>query len=266
MAFEQIAALTDKKAETFIFSDEERQSILSDAEEAGFTWQGTEQENQTSCVKQLEQLMRKELGLSLHASTLTQYLKVQRIPRGLRSNLTPILLKDDVEYQQKWYALSNRYSLDLMYLTVQHLQIAVKNVKVEVEKTEVELKNTSTPEDFNKIHEELKVTIHKLKEQLMANKLKKYERDTKDYLHNKVYTWAEERRKYRRAGTWRNDTSTDDTEGEDNSRNKTQKGQKNKTQRGARFLDQKDDTSSSDQQQKSERSLRSQTKNKKKTT
>lgn len=40
--------------------------------------------------------------------------------------------------------------------------------------------------------------MEKLKNQIMQNKLKKFERDTRDYQHDRVYTWADERIKYRR--------------------------------------------------------------------
>lgn len=194
MSFEKISALTDRIADTFMFSEEDRRKILSNAEGAGLTWDNTKCDNKAGCTKQLEQLLKRDLTLSLHASTL----KTQRIPRGLRSNVMPILLKDDKEYREKWFALSNRYSLDLMYLTVQHLQMAIQNVKQDIEKTDKELKEQITINDYSKIQEELKINIEKLKEQIMKNKLQKFERDTKDYMHDKVYTWAEDRRKYRR--------------------------------------------------------------------
>lgn len=60
---------------------------------------------------------RMKWAYSLHDSTLAEYLKVQRIPKGLRSSLTPIL-KDYMEYQEKWCALCNWHSLHLMLLTV----------------------------------------------------------------------------------------------------------------------------------------------------
>lgn len=44
-----------------------------------------------------------------------------------------------------------------------------------------------------KIHEELKKNITKMKDQIISSKMKKFERDNKDYLHNRVYTWAAER-------------------------------------------------------------------------
>lgn len=133
-----------------MYSDDDRYNILHNAEGSGLVWNKNEQDNKNSCAKQLEQLMKKELNLMLHASTLTQYLKVQHIPRQLRSSLMPILLKEDIKYQNKWFNLSNCYSLDLMYLTVEHLQQAIKNLKIENSKVDTELKESSTINDITK--------------------------------------------------------------------------------------------------------------------
>lgn len=134
------------------------------------------------------------MNLTLHASTLTEYLKTQRIPRGLRCSLTPILLKEDIEYRNKWYALCNRHSLDLMLLTVKHLQAAINKIQEEIVTIEEDIKSTATIAEFNKAHEDIKANIEKMRQQLMQNKIKKFERDTKDYLLNKVYTWADDRK------------------------------------------------------------------------
>lgn len=80
----------------------------------------------------------------------------------------------------------------------QQLHLAIANVQSEVEKATTDLKEMTTPEEYNKLHEALKENITKRREQIMKNNIKKCERDTKDYLYNHVYTWADERAKNRR--------------------------------------------------------------------
>lgn len=82
---------------------------------------------------------------------------------------------------------------------------------------DTELKESSTRSEYNKIHEELKIKVDKLREQIMTNKLKKFERDTRDYQYNKVYKWAWERRKNRRAQSGGYTTSSDGTDRESES-------------------------------------------------
>lgn len=127
-----------------------------------------------------------------------EYMKIQRIPRGLRSPLIPILLKDDNAYCERWQAICNQYSFDLMLLTIQHLHLAINNVQREVNKADQKLKGGTTPDEYNGIHETLKANITKMREQILQNKIKKYERDTKDYRFNRVYSWAENKAKNRR--------------------------------------------------------------------
>lgn len=272
MSFDKIAALTDRKAETYTFTEEDRAKILSNAETAGLTWAETQVEQKINYAKKLETLRKRELSLTLHASTLTEYLKTQRIPRGLRCSLAPILLKDDAEYRNKWFALNNRHSLDLMLLTVQHLQKAISEIKVEVEQTDQEFKASVTATEFNKIHEELKTNINKMREQLMVMKIKKFERDTRDYLNDKVYTWADERKYNRKTYNPRktygasSQESVNTDESEQRPRQKTQGGRYTKTTENKKvFLGgaEGQTTSSGEQSAQSDISTRSKTQKKK---
>lgn len=182
-----------KRAETLILSEAERANIIQQAENAGYTWSKSKDTTQVNDIKRHENLMRRETSLIIHASTLVEYIKAQRIPRGLRSTLTPILLKDDLLYQERWTAICNQFSLDLMVLTIQHLQKAITEIKEEIKKVDIECKITNTIEKYDEIQKNLQENISKFKAQLMQNKCKKIERDTRDYKFNRVYTWAEER-------------------------------------------------------------------------
>lgn len=198
MSFDKIAALTDRNAETYGFTEAERADIMQQAEDAGFCWERSGEIAPTNYQRQLEGLKRKEASLALHASTLTEYVKVQRIPRGLRSPLMPMLLKEDMEFKTKWLALCNRHSLDLMLLTIKHLHSAIQHTKAEMEKVDLEFKSATTLVDYKRAHDELKTNVDKMKQQIMQTKLKKFERDTRDYQYDRVYTWSEERAENRR--------------------------------------------------------------------
>lgn len=67
---------------------EERLNILQNAEDAGLKWTEGVAENKSNCIKKYEQLKKKEVGLTLHAPNITEYLKTQRIPRGLRCRIS----------------------------------------------------------------------------------------------------------------------------------------------------------------------------------
>lgn len=260
MSFDKIAATTDKKADTFGYTEEERASILQLAADAGFSWSTTSESNSINFPRLLEQLKKKEMSLFLHASTLTEYLKVKRIPRGLRSTMMPMLLHDDKIYHEKWLALCNQHSLDLMLLTIHHLYKAVTSIKEEITEIDTECKNQTAPAEYTRLHEELKNNIEKLKNQIMQNKIKKFKRDTCDYQHDRVYTWADERTKYRRMNNKKrtnkqgSEQSTTDAEtsSKSDSDNNTQ-SQKNKPFLGGR----KENNGNSDQASGTTRTTRS---------
>lgn len=79
-----------------------------------------------------------------------------------------------------------------MYLTEQYLHKAIKTTYTEVEKIDGLFKEQASKADYNKVHEELKTNIGKMKDQIMLTKIKTFRQDNKDYLYNRVYTWSNE--------------------------------------------------------------------------
>lgn len=73
MLFDTFSALTDKKAETFTFSEAERANILQQAESAVLLWSRENEPVQIDCTKKLKQLRKHEVSLILYASTLMEY-------------------------------------------------------------------------------------------------------------------------------------------------------------------------------------------------
>lgn len=172
----------------FRFTEQEKEVILSQVSETQSLIQGATPENHDVAAK-LENLKRKETTLCLHLSTLVDYIKVNRVPRGLRSNLVPNLLVDDHEFVQKWYGISNQYSQDLMYLMVQHLQIKVQQLKLDISECEEELRNTNSAERYSEVTKNIDITIQRLKDNIIKLKSRKFIRDARDYELNEVYTW-----------------------------------------------------------------------------
>lgn len=181
---------------TYRFSDRDRDLIFSQIEDSiAITPQVTTEVDDTA--QQLESLRRKETSLSLHLSTLAEYLKVKRIPRGLRTTLTPNLLTDDTEYVRKWYGLCNQFSQDLMLLTVQHLQLKLQAIKGDITRIEAELSNSVPPEQYTVISNNIDQIVEKQKENILKVKTRKLARDAKDYEQNEVYSWNKKRKNLR---------------------------------------------------------------------
>lgn len=182
---------------TYRLSEADRELILSQVETTDLTSPGTSSVADTA-VQRLETLRKKEVTLQLHSSTLAEYIKNKRIPRGLRTSLTPNLLADDHEFVKNWYGLCNQFSIDLMFLTVKHLQERLKTVKEEIENIESDLKNSSPIEKFNEIVGTIAESTSKLRENILKTKKRKFDRDTRDYEQNQVYTWNKKRKNNQR--------------------------------------------------------------------
>lgn len=129
-------------------------------------------------------------------------------------------------------------------------------------KADQELKGGTTPDEYNELHETLKTNIAKMRAQILENKIKKYERDTKDYKFNRVYSWAENKMKNRRFNrTWKQDNHQENPSTDTESQSSTERtmtlrstSKQNKTQQGF-FLgknnrQEETDTSSGEQTKK----------------
>ncbi|OCT87378.1 hypothetical protein XELAEV_18021078mg [Xenopus laevis] len=189
MSFADIATTTNRKAETFGFTETERKRILQAAQSLPTPTTTSE----TEIYRKLEQLKRREVAWSLHASSLAEYARAQRIPRGLRITLKPALFRDDQTSTQN----GERYSTDLIALTIQQLHCGSKDLKQQIHTLEGEY--SAIPEVADKTAlQELEQKLESLQQEILQVKLRKFRRDTEDYERGEVYSWKDARRKYRR--------------------------------------------------------------------
>ncbi|OCT70043.1 hypothetical protein XELAEV_18036966mg, partial [Xenopus laevis] len=187
MSFTDIAATTDLRADTFGYTEAERKRILN----ASYTLPAFTPPEDTDYIRELEKLKRREVTWLLHSSTLTEYAKVQRIPRGLRVYLKPVLFREDREFLSKWRGILNRCSLDLITLTIQQLNAGLKDVRQQIHAAEESIKLKETSALCEQKLRELQTEIDKLQQEILQNKLRKFRRDTRDYEKEEVYSWKD---------------------------------------------------------------------------
>lgn len=130
--------------------------------------------------------------MSLHASTLTQYCEDSHIPRGLRIQKGPSLFEEREEFRNKWIAILNKCSFDLILLIIEESLKDTEKLTQDIELLEDKLKKSSREmESFNKKMEELRNKISSFESKTKETKIKKLQRDGRDYLQNQVYKWLE---------------------------------------------------------------------------
>lgn len=195
MSLSDIAGLTERRAETLTYSEEEAALIISSIK-GNVKFLGTKKPQQS--LKQLEYMLRKEVNLQLHALTLGEYYKEKRIPRGLRILLRPTLCQNTVGFEEKWRKILNKCSLDLILLTITELQNSIESTSQEIEEIKGHLSKELEITTWTKSLEEINNTIAKHRAEIEAKKVRKFKRDTLDYKFNIVYTFLESQPQQRR--------------------------------------------------------------------
>ncbi|OCT73573.1 hypothetical protein XELAEV_18036552mg [Xenopus laevis] len=191
MSFDTIAGLTQERASTFGYTDDDIIKIISSADtNAGLHMLQTN----TGLLNQLLNLSRKEISLTLLSTTLIEYIKAKRIPRGLRSGLQPLHCLTEQEFQDKWEGIWNKASLDAMVLTVQYLQPEIARVQKEIAAVKERMQPQYTdPAALEKALSSVQSAMDKFKTDLLGKKLRKFERDTDEatWISGKVYAWKD---------------------------------------------------------------------------
>ena len=184
--FQDINALTQNRATTFEFSSEDAERILipNTIMETSVSTDGLK--------AKLEKLYEKETRLFLHGSTLSEYWRNKKIPQGLRMQKALSIGKSDELFVQKWGEILNKCSLDLMLHIIQHVTAEAREVKTLIQEHE-EILQQKMGVAFSTFDQSMKASLQQYKEHLLVSKIKKYKRDTEDYIRNEVYDWQKKR-------------------------------------------------------------------------
>ncbi|XP_069601905.1 uncharacterized protein [Ranitomeya imitator] len=138
-----------------------------------------------------ERELRRCTNLELHGATLTEYLKAQRIPRGLRVSLRPTLFSNSPEFCTKFEHILNKCSFDLMVLTLEHLHKEISSTQEQIKNIESQLSSTISVDDFDALKKKIDTNISQHRRDIELKKRSKFQRDLEDYESNRVYQWRD---------------------------------------------------------------------------
>ncbi|KAM4043835.1 uncharacterized protein ACNLHF_014123 [Anomaloglossus baeobatrachus] len=173
-------------AETFAYDDSTSLSILAQVTNSTEFLKTPIREVRT---RDWEKEKRTFISLDLHCTTLAEYHRQNRIPRGLRSHLKPTLFANIDDYCKKYQQILNKCSLDLIVLTIEYLQTAIKESKDKIQSIEAQLADSLTPSDLTNLKNKTEDALKEFRRNLEDKKRQKFQRDTDDYLQNRVYRW-----------------------------------------------------------------------------
>ncbi|OCT94627.1 hypothetical protein XELAEV_18012310mg [Xenopus laevis] len=137
-------------------------------------------------------LKKKELQLHSHCVSLSEYYKQRLIPRGFRIFKTPTTGRDDKEFCQKWCAILNKASLDLMVLVIEHTSNNLSKTRMEILKTELEFDKVSNQEERDTFNAQLSQKLDEWRNDLLAFKKKMLLKVMQDYKTDNIYRWSKD--------------------------------------------------------------------------
>lgn len=146
----------------------------------------------------LKKLLEKDKKLELHAITLSDYWRREMIPRGLRINKFPSFGKDSPEFKQKWEAILNKCSMDLMLLLIENAKAQRAEIQSQLAEVKPIVFSNVANEEADELEKKLRDNINELSQTLTRYKLDKFKRDQQDYEDETVYVWHKHARLPRR--------------------------------------------------------------------
>ncbi len=140
-------------------------------------------------MRHYKHLLEKEIQYTLHGSTLSEYWRASRIPRGLRIQKTPTIGVGDPWFCKKWCEIMNKVSLDPTLLVIEFTQKELKKVREEIEETKASIIASHSEVNFNQQLELLHTSMAEFKRGIQQKKIRKFRRNTLDYKERRVYPW-----------------------------------------------------------------------------
>ncbi|XP_041424742.1 uncharacterized protein LOC121395395 [Xenopus laevis] len=146
--------------------------------------------NMHTMLKKFQKLSIKELKLWWEISTLQNYLKVGRVPRGLRIKKFPAFEIQDKGLMDDWYGVLTDCSLKLMKILIDKYQQEQERLGQEITQIETIMNVYKGNSDFEKFIKKMKIDIDTLENKIMEMKQRKFLRDKSDYDQNRVFSWG----------------------------------------------------------------------------
>ncbi|OCT72119.1 hypothetical protein XELAEV_18035085mg [Xenopus laevis] len=134
--------------------------------------------NITRIFRDFEHKLTKELYIWWEMASLEKYVTSQMIPLGLRIKKFPSFMERDEIFMGSWNKILSDCSLRLMELMIEYKTKIHLDVKGELRMIEKDIEQYRTQARFDI--------------------LKKFNRDSLDYMKDQVYSWASNRRENRR--------------------------------------------------------------------
>ncbi|OCT91367.1 hypothetical protein XELAEV_18014420mg [Xenopus laevis] len=145
-----------------------------------------------ACLKRLHEAFKRCLFREIRAwwdvATLEKYLQLKMVPRGLRIKKFPTFTTEDKDFTTKWNLILTDCSNNLIQLLIDYKKETLVKAKAEMELTRSELLKVATEEKYLELDQSLNLKLKKEEDLIIVRKVKKFDRDRRDYDEGHVYT------------------------------------------------------------------------------
>lgn len=125
----------------------------------------------------------------------------------------PAMFKNDENFCNKWKAILNKCSYDLMLLVIEQSIATVEITNTEIDTLQDTLRAKYQPNDFDEKLKQLEMEVNNFEKKTRETKLRKFERDKRDFNNSRVYNWTFTDKVKKRV-TWA-DSDLETTDGDD---------------------------------------------------
>ncbi|XP_069610013.1 uncharacterized protein [Ranitomeya imitator] len=122
-------------------------------------------------------------------TALQNYVDHEIIPRGLRVQLFPTFDLKDEKLVKRWSQAATICSLEFLRIIIESNAQVISEIESELERLEELMKKDITKENLEIWSNEFNKDLDKWENDICQRKLKKYQRDMRDYEENKIYKW-----------------------------------------------------------------------------
>lgn len=136
--------------------------------------------------RKLENLMAKEIRAFWDVNTLTEYIQLEQIPRGLRIKKFPTFEFPDEDPKLEWTNTLSACSFKLMKIIIDSKQKELDRVQMEITEIQKELATSQSTPGFLELDNQLNKKLDKLEKEVISTKSEKHIRDQLDYDTNNV--------------------------------------------------------------------------------
>ncbi|XP_078541431.1 uncharacterized protein LOC144826808 [Lissotriton helveticus] len=161
--------------------------------------------------KRLEKCSKGEQAKWWEFTSLSGYLEVGRVPRGLRTVLAPSYEDPDPQMLADWAQCNFENSKRLMGILVQYAESDRAKLLEKIDSINAEIDKIPPSAEISKLRDDMNTRLKREEDIIMKRKAYKFQRDRLDYENGKIFTFAKKYDKIKQRQATNNSNTSNTT-------------------------------------------------------